>query len=84
MIVHQTPGFEKQYRRLHPKIQKKFQKQMTFLLKDPHYPSLYTKKMDSKVWEARVDFHYRFTFIMTDEEVFLRSIGMHDKGLGKK
>ena len=29
------------------------------------------------VWEARVDFHYRFTFSVHSDRVILRSVGTH-------
>lgn len=35
-------------------------------------------------FEARIDRRYRFTFTIVGKEVWLLSIGSHDKGLGKK
>ena len=49
------------------------------------HPSLRARKKGGENrYEARIDFHYRFTFIITGEDVFILSMGMHDEGLGKK
>jgi len=80
--------FKKQYKRLPKSIQKKFTKQLNLLIKDYRYPSLRTKKMASKLSEARMDLHYRFTFEIKEKieenDVIFRIIGPHDEGLGKK
>jgi len=77
--------FKKQYKRLPKSIQRKFTKQLQFLLKNYHYPSLRTKKMVGiNRFEARVDLHYRFTFEIEKNTLVFRTIGPHDEGLGKK
>jgi len=38
----------------------------------------------SDVFEARIDIHYRFTFQVMEDQIFILTIGPHDKGLGKK
>ena len=76
---------DKCYQRLSLTIQKKADKQFIYLLNDLHYPSLNTKrKQGENIWEARIDYHYRFTFIIEGASIFILSIGMHDEGLGKK
>lgn len=35
-------------------------------------------------WEARVDKSYRFTFDKENDTIILRTVGVHDEGLGKK
>jgi len=80
-----TLSFKKQYRKLPSKIQAKFTKQLEFLLSNYRHPSLATKKMtDLNRFEARIDIHYRFTFEIETHEITFRTIGQHDKGLGKK
>ncbi len=80
-----TAGFKKQYKRVPSNIRQKFAKQLQFLVKNYRYPSLRTKKMSGiERFEARVDYHYRFTFEIEKETLILRTIGPHDEGLGKK
>ena len=38
----------------------------------------------ANIFEARIDIHYRFTFQITGEEIYILTIGPHDLGLGKK
>lgn len=38
----------------------------------------------SSFYEARVDYHYRFRFVIQAEEIVIVTVGMHDEGLGKK
>lgn len=85
MNVHLTRKAEKSLKKLDPKIKKKLIKQLLLLEKDFNHPSLYTKKtQDQTLWEARIDFHYRFTFKMDEDNIYIIAIGPHDEGLGKK
>ena len=38
----------------------------------------------ANIFEARIDIHYRFTFQIAGEEIYILTIGPHDLGLGKK
>lgn len=79
-----TLSFKKQYKKLPTKIQAKFAKQLDFLLSNYRHPSLAAKKMPGlNRYEARIDIHYRFTFEIDKLEITFRTIGQHDKGLGK-
>ena len=76
---------EKQFRKLDLKIVDKFHRQVKFLLVDKSHPSLGLKKVKgSDVFEARIDYHNRFTFIVEEKTLWILSIGPHDEGLGKK
>ena len=76
---------KKQLQKLPRGIQKKFTKQLRFLLQDPKYPSLQAKKKSgSEDFEARIDYHYRFTYVILGSEINIITIGPHDDGLGKK
>lgn len=76
---------EKSYSKLTSNIQKKADKQFILLLSNYRHPSLRTRKMGGvDQFEARIDLHYRFTFELTSDLITLRTIGMHDEGLGKK
>jgi len=66
-------------------IQKKVHRQLILLLSDYRHPSLRARKMGgSEVFEARIDIHYRFTFQIVENQIFILVIGPHDEGLGKK
>jgi mRNA-degrading endonuclease RelE of RelBE toxin-antitoxin system len=76
---------EKQFRKLPDYLKKKARKQFHFLLDDYRHPSLRTKRMEGLTrFEARIDRHYRFTFEVFENEIFILSVGPHDEGLGKK
>lgn len=77
--------FLRSYQKFPKNIQKKVDKQIRFLLVDMFYPSLRTKRMGgANRWEARVDRSYRFTFDKENDTLILRTVGLHDEGLGKK
>lgn len=85
MIVHFSAGFKKQHQRLPLSQQKKFDKQLAYLMIDPRHQSLRSRKMaGADKFEARIDLHYRLTYIINDSEIWLLTIGPHDEGLGKK
>ena len=62
-------------------IEKKFQKQLKFLLSDIRYPSLRAKKyLENKgVWQARVDDNVRFYFTIEGDTYVLVNIKYHPK-----
>jgi mRNA interferase RelE/StbE len=76
---------DKSYQKLPSKIQKKTDKQFLYLLNNYRHPSLRTKKMNAtNHFEARIDYHYRITFYVEEDTIFILSVGMHDEGLGRK
>ena len=83
MEIKTTKTFDKQYRNLPENIKKRANKQFSFLLENPHHPSLRVKKLKSKeyIWEARITRGYRFTFQMIGNTYLLRRIGKHDEVL---
>lgn len=85
MNITVTPEAKKRLLKLPLNIQKKTEKQFTFLISDYRYPSLHTRKMGGgDVFEARIDIHYRFTFQVDGENIYILTIGPHDTGLGKR
>lgn len=75
----------KQVKKLTLSLRKKLYKQVSFLLTNPRHPSLRSKRMtEENKYEARIDYHYRFTYKIEGEEVWILSVGPHDEGLGKK
>jgi mRNA-degrading endonuclease RelE of RelBE toxin-antitoxin system len=80
MNIKAYESFRKSFQNLPTSIRKKTEKQIHLLLKDFNHPSLHTKKIKGKseIWEARVDLHYRMTFEVVEDTIFLRVVGNHD------
>ena len=59
--------------------QRKFQKQITLLLRDIRHPSLRAKKYDEAqdIWQARVDDNARFYFKIIRDRYSLLDIKKH-------
>lgn len=74
-------GFIENLEALPRTVQKKFWKQLAFLLKDLQHPSLHAKRYDETkgVWQARVDRNYRFYFLIETNMYVLLDIRMHPK-----
>lgn len=80
-----APEAKDQLNNLPIQIQKKANRQFTFLLENYRHPSLRTSKMGgSNMYEARIDIHYRFSFQVEGENIYILIIGPHDVGLGKR
>jgi mRNA-degrading endonuclease RelE of RelBE toxin-antitoxin system len=75
--------FRKSYRTLPREIQRKIDRQLTFLSINPRHPSLQVKPIQGAkgLWEARVDRRYRMTFEMASDTIYLRVVGPHDEAL---
>ena len=85
MNITVSPKAEKQLSKLPQSIQKKTHRQFAFLISDYRHPSLFSRKMGGQnIFEARIDIHYRFTFQIEEENIYILTIGPHDEGLGKK
>ena len=70
-----------QYRDLPRPIQRKFDKQLGYLLVDLRHPSLKAKKYDEarNVWQGRVDRNYRFYFLIQGDTYYVLSVIPHPK-----
>ena len=62
-------------------IRKAFHKQLAFLERDLHHPSLHAKKYDEArdIWQARVNKDWRFYFSIVDDSYVIRHVGPHPK-----
>lgn len=80
MILRHLESFKKDYDALSPKIQKRVDKQLGFLIQNSQHPSLRAKKMKGfkDIWEARITKNYRFTFQIKEDTYIFRRIGTHD------
>jgi len=79
MNVSYTVLFRRSFRALPSITQKKFEKQISHLLKDLRYPSLHAKKYDETkgIWQARVDNNIRFYFVIDKNIYILLNIIRH-------
>jgi len=76
-----TAKFQENYRGLPLLVQKKFDRQLGYLLRNLHHPSLHAKKYDEAqhIWQARVDGKHRFYFLIERDYYILLSVGSHPK-----
>jgi len=81
MRLFRTTHFERSYSKAPKKIQRAFDKQSQFLLKDLHHPSLRAKKYDESKnrWQARVTRDWRFYFVIQEDAYILEDIMHHPK-----
>ena len=75
-----TYTFKKLYHRLPQDIQKRVDKTLLFLEKNPQHPSLQVKKMEGTkdIYEWRVSDSCRGTFQKIGNTACLRKVGTHD------
>lgn len=61
-------------------IQKKFRKQLEFLISNIRHPSLHAKKYEESTgtWQVRVDKSVRFYFLIEKDTYILLDIKYHD------
>ncbi len=79
MKLFYPPKFKKELKNFPKEIRRKFYKQAGFLLKDIKHPSLHAKKYNETldIWQARVDKHIRFYFIIEKDTYILLHIKKH-------
>ncbi len=81
MIYTFTPRFVRSYRAFETNVQKKFDKQLAYLLVNLTHSSLHAKKFDEArgIWQARVDRSIRFYFLIERNTYILLDITKHTK-----
>lgn len=81
MRFDRTPHFLRSYHKAPKRIQKAFDKQVRLLLGDFHHPSLRAKKYDeaNDIWQARVNYNWRFYFKIVDDTYRMEEIRLHPK-----
>ncbi|OGH71434.1 MAG: hypothetical protein A2921_01675 [Candidatus Magasanikbacteria bacterium RIFCSPLOWO2_01_FULL_43_20b] len=82
MNINFSPRFKRAYKKLPPRIQDDFDKQMKVFMRNPNHPSLKTHKLKGRLQECfvfRLQNGYRvlFDFIASDS-VDLLDAGSHD------
>lgn len=62
-------------------VRKAFSKQLAFLERDLHHPSLRSKKYDEgrDIWQARVNKDWRFYFTIAKDTYVIRNVVPHPK-----
>ena len=83
MKIKAYKSFKKACKVLPRNIQDKVDKQIEILEVNYLYPSLHTKKIKGTegIWEVRIDIHYRMTFEIIGDTIYLRTVGNHDEVL---
>lgn len=78
-----TDRFKRSYKQLPKDVQKALQKKLELMSKDPHHPSLRTKKIQGtdKIFECSINMSIRLTWQYQGESILLRVIGPHDQVL---
>ena len=79
-VIHLN-RFKRNFQNFPLEIQQKFEKQITYLLRDIRHPSLQSKKYDESrgIWQARVDINIRFYFLIEGDTYILFDIRKHSK-----
>lgn len=77
--------FIRSYRKYPLPIRKQVDKQIQFLLTDLYHPGSNAKRMSgTDKWEARIGRSFRITFEKKENNLYFKTLGPHDEGLGKK
>ncbi|MDQ7837537.1 MAG: hypothetical protein RDU59_03485 [Thermodesulfobacteriota bacterium] len=78
-----TERFKKSYRQLSKDEQKTLHKKLDLMSKNPHYPSLRTKKVQGtdNIFECSINMAIRMTWQYDGESILLRVVGDHDEVL---
>jgi len=81
MNVRFTEPFLRRFKKFPEITKRKFEKQLTLLLKDLGHPSLHAKKYDETrdIWQARVNLSHRFYFKIQDNIYSIINIIKHPK-----
>jgi len=71
--------FRHEFQNLPKEIQKTADKQFKLFLENPFHPSLNSKKLkgENNVWQARINYNYRFTFLIKGDAYYLLHIFRH-------
>jgi mRNA-degrading endonuclease RelE of RelBE toxin-antitoxin system len=81
MRVLFSKRFSSSFQEAPDRVQREFGKQLGYLLRNLHHPSLHAKKYDETrgIWQARVDGGWRFYFTIEGDLYNLIDIIPHPK-----
>lgn len=76
-----TDRFKKSYKQLSQEEKKTLHKKFLLMIKNPHHPSLRTKKVQGtdNIFECSINMAVRMTWQYEGESIMLRVVGDHDK-----
>lgn len=79
MTIRFLSPFVRDYKKLDPPVRDKVDAFLQVLAVDVKHPSLKVRKMVNRtdIYEARVDLHYRVTFTIIENAIYLRRVGTH-------
>lgn len=80
MRIRRSGPFKRDFAKLPAEFQRRAEKALRLLVQDPSHPSLKARIVDKKrrIWKAKVNGGYRFTFQIEGGTAILRRIGPHD------
>lgn len=79
MTIQFLKPFIKDYAKLPAPLRQKVDKQLELLKQGLKHPGLAVRKMAGRdIWEARIDYHYRMTFVVKGEVLQIRRVGTHE------
>ena len=78
-----TARFKKSYKKLEENDKKIIQKKLALMRRNPHHPSLRTKKVQGTdgIFEGSISMSIRMTWEYEGESILLRVVGNHDEVL---
>ena len=81
MILRFSTHFLRNHSKAPKGVQEAFAKQSQLLLQNLHHPSLHAKKYDEArdLWQARVNYSWRFYFRILGHAYFMEEIRRHPK-----
>ncbi len=81
MILDYSKHFLRSYFKAPKAVQEAFDKQSALLVQNLHHPSLHAKKYDEArdLWQARVNYSWRFYFKIVGDSYRLEEIKKHPK-----
>ena len=83
MRFEYSENFLQAVKELPLEVQRTLKKKLAIMVENPRHPSLRTKKVQGQkdIFEASVSMDIRMTWQYTEDGIFLRNIGEHDKTL---
>lgn len=83
MKIRYSQNFLDKVQELSEDVKKALKAKLEIMVQNPRHPSLRTKKIQGQkdIFEASITMDIRMTWQFTNDGIFLRNIGEHDKTL---
>lgn len=81
MTLRFSTHFSRSYTKAPKAVRDAFDKQSQLLLQNLHHPSPHAKKFDEHrdLWQARVNYSWRFYFKIVGDAYYMEEIRLHPK-----